>query len=495
MTCLRLFAAFTALALTGCATPRLERTPAAADAATPRIERASPPVAAVEAFVWPVPARDDIAMVPLGTSLPEPTPLAAAVSAPADLWDRLRRGFAMPPLDTPLAEGHARRFAAMGYLTQGQTRARRYLYFIVEEVERRGLPSELALLPFVESAMNPQARSPVGATGAWQFMPETGRRFDMRISRLVDDRKNVMASTRAALDYLQLLHAQFGDWHLALSAYNWGEGNVARARERNRARGLDDTYLALRMPEETRNYVPQLEALKRLVAAPQAYGATLPEMANRPYFQPVAVASDVDVALAIEWAGVGEAEFFALNPSVKRPLLMAAATPTLLLPFVAAERFAARQDMHSGKRAGWTAITLPSTQRVEAIAARHGTTPRILRDANGIASGMKPAAGSTLLVPAFHGLARPVAAATVARASLSVVPDVVAVKLRARKGETLGALAKRSRLDAAELARWNKGLRSRSKLAAGQVLVAWVHPDRSAEFEAKGKAVNPKRKV
>lgn len=494
--------------LTGCATRTMERSTQSVTLA--ELAVALPPVRAVAMPDVLVPApiahndEDIIQITPLEkeTSISPSTPpffdnLRADVEdgekptaikvlgPPVDVWDRLRRGFAMPPLKSPAAEQFARHFADIAYLTKGQDRTRRYLFFILEEVEKRGMPTELVLLPFVESSMNPQARSPVGAMGAWQFMPGTGRRFDMRISRLVDDRKNVMESTRAALDYLQQLHDQFGDWHLSLAAYNWGEGNVARAQIRNRVRGQDDDYMSLSMPTETRNYVPQLEALKRLIADPEFYGALLPEIPNRPYFQQVAVPGDIDTDIAIRWSGVSEAEFFALNPSVRRPLLMAAATPTLLLPFDAAARYAARQKGYAGKRANWTTITLAKNQRVESIAAKHGSTSRMIRNTNGIPVGMKPTAGSTLLVPILRGDRRSVGEATVTNASLSFVPDVVQVKLRARKGDTLSTLARRSRLDATDLARWNKKLHTRTRLVAGQTVIAFVHPDLAVQMAAQ----------
>lgn len=480
-------------ALTGCATRAVERSSQREILAEPASEPqwASAVTSVVVLAPTPVAIRDGDAITAFILQQ-RPSGATEAVGEPTNIWDRLRRGLAMPPLENSASEKFALHFARTDYLLKQQVRARRYLFFILNEIERRGMPTELALLPFVESSMNPQARSPVGAMGAWQFMPATGRRFDMRISRLVDDRKNVMESTRAALDYLQQLHAQFGDWHLALAGYNWGEGNVAKAQKRNLARGLSDDYLSLSMPTETRNYVPQLEALKRLIVDPERYGTRLPEIPNFPYFQQVAVSGDLDIILAIRWADVPEAEFFALNPSARRPLLMVAATPTLLLPFDAAERFVARQNGHIGRRAGWTAITLGGSKRVESIAAQHGVTPRLIRDTNGIPAGMKPVAGSTLLVPVSRDAWRSVDAVTVANASLSFVPDVVQVKLRARKGDTLAALARRSLFDVAELARWNKGLHARTRLVAGQTVIAFVHPDRAKRMEAVARLA-PKR--
>ncbi|HRH29560.1 MAG TPA: transglycosylase SLT domain-containing protein, partial [Aquabacterium sp.] len=205
--------------------------------------------------------------------------------ATMDLWGRVRRGFALPALETELVRDHERWYASRpDYVQRMVGRANRYLYHVVDEVERRQMPSELALLPFIESAFNPQAMSSARASGMWQFMPATGKDYELKQNPFRDDRRDLLASTRAALDYLQRLHRMFGDWHLALAAYNWGEGNVQRAIKRNISAGLPTDYLSLRMPDETRNYVPKLYAIRNIVAAPEALGLTLPVIENHPYF-------------------------------------------------------------------------------------------------------------------------------------------------------------------------------------------------------------------
>ena len=170
------------------------------------------------------------------------------------------------------------------YVQRMTERGSRYLFHIVEEVERRGLPTELALLPFIESAFNPQAMSSAKASGMWQFIPSTGKHFELTQNIFRDDRRDVLASTRAALDYLEKLHGMFGDWHLALAAYNWGEGSVQRAIARNEREGLPTDYLSLRMPLETQHYVPKLQAVKNIIARPQQFGLALPPLENHPYF-------------------------------------------------------------------------------------------------------------------------------------------------------------------------------------------------------------------
>ncbi len=222
----------------------------------------------------------------------------------SDLWQRVRDGYALPALDGELVQKWEQWYASRPDYVQRMTeRGSRYLFYIVEEVERRGMPGELALLPFIESAFNPQAVSSARASGMWQFMPATGKDFDLRQNLFRDDRRDVLASTRAALDYLQRLHTQFGDWHLALAAYNWGQGNVQRAIDRNRRAGLAADYLSLRMPDETRNYVPKLQAVMNIVARPQTFGLSLPPLENHPYFLSVLIERDIDVVLAARLVG------------------------------------------------------------------------------------------------------------------------------------------------------------------------------------------------
>ena len=210
----------------------------------------------------------------------------ARTEPPKELWDRIRRGFAMPDLRNDLVSDREQWYATRPeYIERMTGRSSKYLFHIVEELERRQMPTELALLPFIESAFNPQAVSSAKAAGMWQFMPATGRDFALKQNAFRDDRRDVLASTRAALDYLQRLHGMFGDWHLALAAYNWGEGSVGRAIAKNQRAGLPTGYLDLNMPAETRMYVPKLQAVKNIVANPQAFGAELPLIENHPYFQ------------------------------------------------------------------------------------------------------------------------------------------------------------------------------------------------------------------
>lgn len=439
-------------------------------------------------------AAADVAAVLQPVTLPAPPVLAepdaaAQLRSAPDLWGRLRRGFAMPPLTHELVDAHARRFAASGFLPARADRIRLYLPMIVEELEQRRLPLELALLPMVESALNPQARSPVGALGLWQFMAPTARQYELRTSRLVDDRKNLREATRAAMDYLQKLHGQFGDWHLAMAAYNWGEGNVARAIARQQARGLpaDFNGLAPGMPAETRNYVPQILALARLVAMPIAFGASLPDIPDGNPLVEVALNRDMDLSLAARMAGLSERDFMALNPAVKAPLVLASATPRLLLPQDAASRFEKALAAHTGKTASWSVQRLRSTQPVDSIAARAGVTAAAVRAANDIPRGHKPLAGSTLLLPVAAPVGSRVSEEVVAAASLQTAPDVVKVQAKARAKETLAEAARRLAVDVNKLAQWNAvgAKRIKQPLAAGRYLTLWVPRERAGEFAPK----------
>ena len=318
-----------------------------------------------------------------------------------DLWQRIRHGFVMPDLrNQDLVRQSEQWYAARpDYVQRMTSRGARYLFHIVEEVQRRGMPTELALLPFIESAFNPQALSSAKASGMWQFMPATGRDFSLRQNVFRDDRRDVLASTRAALDYLTRLHAQFGHWHLALAAYNWGEGNLQRAIARNQKAGLPTDYENLRMPDETRRYVPKLLAVKNIVLQPQDHGLTLPPLENHPYFLTVAIERDIDVSLAARLAGLPIEEFNALNPQHNKPVILAAGSPRILLPYDNAERFLVELGRHAGLMATWTAWVAPKTLRAAEAARLTGMPETELREVNRIPRGMMIRSGSTLLVP------------------------------------------------------------------------------------------------
>ncbi|TSE18324.1 Membrane-bound lytic murein transglycosylase D [Tepidimonas alkaliphilus] len=428
---------------------------------------------------------------PPAVELPASATHVVTVQAPRDLWERISRGFAMPDLDDPERVAQWERWYASrpDYLQRMVDRGSKYLFHIVEELERRELPLELALLPFIESAFNPQAVSRAKAAGMWQFMPATGRHFDLKQNAFRDDRRDVLASTRAALDYLERLHRMFGDWHLALAAYNWGEGNVQRAMKRNQAAGLPAGYLDLRMPDETRHYVPKLQAVKNLVRAPDAYGVRLPVVGNHPFFDSVRIERDMDVALIARLAGVSEADFRTLNPAHHKPVIMAAGTPEILLPWDHAVQFAERLKEWRGPTASWTAWRVPRDMTAAQAARELGWDEVQLRQINRVPPRMKLKAGSTILVPREGRLDRDVPEQLADHGQILLAPEappVRTVRIKARSGDTLASIARRHGVRVADLAAWN-GLKPNAPLRAGQVLhVQTRAPAKATAAKASG---------
>ena len=256
------------------------------------------------------------------------------------IWVTIRRGFGLSDLPEAVVDKELERYTkALPYTEQMAFRARMYLYFIVSETQKRAMPTELALLPFVESAFQPEALSRSKAAGLWQFLPSTGDIFDLRQSSWRDDRLDVVESTRAALDYLQYLHNQFEDWHLALAAYNCGEGYIRRAVAANKAKGKPTDFMSLPLPAETSRYVPKLLAIKKLIQEPERYGLKLPAIANEPYFVRVNKNRDLDLETAAQLAETDLQEFRLLNPSFNRPVVVAAHQGSILIPAAKADAF------------------------------------------------------------------------------------------------------------------------------------------------------------
>lgn len=415
-----------------------------------------------------------------------------------DLWSRMRRGFALPPLEHPLVAKHAERFAAMDYFGKRATRIRQFLPVVVQAIDERKLPMELALVPLVESALNCHAKSVVAATGCWQFMHATATDQRLVVSVLVDQRRDLLKSTTAALDYLTSLYAQTQDWHLALAAYNWGIGRVLKLRDSALAQGqpADFASLAARMPEETRNYVPQMEALKRLIV--QADPDDLPEVPDQPLVQTVPLDKDLDVALAARWAGMSVQALLLLNHAVQPPVILAAATPELLLPAEAADRFEAAAQTHKGPWSSWTVVRTQGHAKLNQLASHFGTTIQQLREANGGTPGLKPAAGSVLLVPRTGASPARADASLVASAQRQWVPEVVRITVTPRVKETLPELARRLHVPVASLSHWNPGLATSKPLKKGSKVVLMMAYEAALKWQADarqrpGKAVSSTR--
>ncbi len=420
--------------LAGCASNSVIVTPEPPAQSTKQPSAAVVPQADVRAAHTPI--------IPGGELLPITPAQAAsdsvvALAPPVDLWERIRRGFRMPDLDNSLVRDREQWYGARpDYIQRMTERSSKYLFHIVEELERRNMPTELALLPFIESAFNPQAVSRAKAVGMWQFMPATGKHFELKQNAFRDDRRDVLASTRAALDYLQKLYTMFGDWHLALAAYNWGEGSVARAIAKNLRHGSGTGYGELTMPMETRFYVPKLQAMKNIVANPQAFHLNLPDIGNHPYFQSVDIAHDIDVALAAKLAEIAIDDFRELNPSLNRPVILAAGTPQILLPWDNAAIFQRNLESYTaGPLASWTVWLAPTAMKPAEAAKRVGMSESLLRSVNKIPQKMIIKAGSSLLVPRSVRLEADVTGHLADNGQLSLASETRAGRTPAKAGK------------------------------------------------------------
>ena len=405
-------------------------------------------------------------------------------SARIDLWQRIRNGFAIRDIDDRYVKQREKYFSSQPeYMARMTDRGSRYLFHIVEEVQRRGLPTELALLPFIESAFNPEAMSSARAAGMWQFMPATGRHFDLKQNVFRDERRDVLASTNAALDYLTNLHRMFGDWHLALAAYNWGEGNVQRAVRSNRNAGRAAAYENLKMPHETRDYVPKLQAIKNIVLRPAGYALTLPVLENHPYFLAVPISRDIDVDVVTQLSGLPLDQFRALNPQMNKPVIVAAGTPQLLLPYDNANAFVKSLPLHKGPLSSWTAWTVPKTMKVADAAHAVGMEEDELREVNAIPPRVLVQAGSTLIVARSRNRDGDVSVRMADSAMISFSPDGPALKRVALKvgrgGDSVAAVAKRYAVSAQQVAQWNR-VSVNGRLAAGSTVVVYVPNTRGA---------------
>lgn len=315
------------------------------------------------------------------------------------VWAHLRGDFRMSEVNPELVRRHESKFvSSSAYFKRTIERSRPYMYHISNEVAKRNMPAEIALLPFIESAYVTKAKSHVGASGLWQFMPATGRHYGLEQTPLYDGRHDIYAATDAALNYLQYLHGLFGDWSLALAAYNWGEGNVGRAVNRARAQGLEPVYENLRMPNETRNYVPKLLAVRNIVNNPEYFGMSFADLDNKPFFKAVDIDQPIDLSAAVRLANISQAEFDALNPAFKSPVYIPKTGRKLLLPATAIATF--ERNYKKADRASllsWDVYTPYANTTLSSIAAETGMSTAELKRLNGL-SKENVAAGRSLLI-------------------------------------------------------------------------------------------------
>ena len=408
---------------------------------------------------------------------------------PVDLWDRIRDGFALQELDTPLVQNHVDWYAARPeYVQRMVARSQLYLYHIVEEVEKRGMPTEVALLPMIESAFNPKAYSTSHASGIWQFIPSTGKHFGLEQSWWYDGRRDVTAATDAALDYLQKLHDMFDSWELALAAYNWGEGSVQRAIAKNRKQGLPTDYLSLTMPAETRNYLPKLMAIKQIIMDPAARNLSLAPIPNRPYFVSIASTQHIDLAVAARLAEMPLHDFVSLNPAYNRPVINAKNSRALLLPVDKADIFASNLESYDKPLVSWKSYTPARGEKIDKVARRFSISVARLKEINSITKHNKLLAGQTLLVPLNRNEATVSAFDEVSVESEVSEPSSVSSRLiyAVKKGDTLTSVAKRHKVSATQIKALNN--LGSNHLSNGQKLVIRQETLARGKFAAvKGK--------
>jgi len=466
--------------------------PASAKATTPAVSADASEVTAkaatsVEVAAAPSPVAEEVKDSLRAISTIDLT------AVPPDLWDRIRTGFSMPDLSSPLVLDRQIWYASRpSYVKHMVERSKRYLYYIVQELEKRGMPTELALLPMVESAFNPMAYSRSHASGLWQFMPSTGKSYNLQQNKWYDGRRDIVASTSAALDYLQYLYEMHGDWHLALASYNWGENAVARAIEKNRAKGLPTDYLSLTMPSETRYYVPKLQALKNIIASPHAFGADLGLVPNAPYFVTVQKTRDMDVRVAAKLADMPLAEFLALNPGHNRPVIVASGTPALVLPADKAKIFLANLEDHAQPLVSWHIYTLRPGDKLDHVAAKNGISLARLKELNGIGRLTMVAPGYQLMLPLKGASLEPLPAMFRPPASPEARIAVHKISYTVQRGDTLPRIAQRYKVSTDDLRTWNQI----GRLAAGQHLeiqVSRTGPAKSAKSAKTKRATKARR--
>lgn len=417
------------------------------------------------------------------------TPDAASVGPQSgDLWQRIRNGYGMETLQSPFTAVHESWYASRPeYMQRMVERSQRYLFHVVEEVQKRGMPTEVALLPMVESAFNPTAYSRSKASGIWQFIPSTGKNFGLKQNWWADNRRDVTAATDAALNYLEKLHVMFGTWELALAAYNAGEGTVQRAIERNRRKGLPTDYQSLPLPPETRNYVPKLQAVKNIVTNPQQYGLNIAPIPDQPYFTKVVAPAKIDVDLAARLAGVSVAEFTALNPAHNRPVIASDGKQEILLPMGKEAEFEQNLASYDKPLVSWQTYQAKRGERLANISNKFGISVAQLRDVNDISARGRISPNQPLLVPARGENASTESGIEVDAPVTQVAgEDAVqqcANRHRVKRGDSVYSIAKRYGMTTRQLMALNS--LKKPRLQSGQMLVVApgtsVQPLRVAE--------------
>ncbi len=406
-----------------------------------------------------------------------------AETAPVDVIARLRARFALPVVAHETVASDHRWFAdQQAYLDRVFERGSPWLHFIANELEAHDMPADYALLPIIESAFDPLAYSHGRAAGLWQFIPGTGRRFELKQNWWYDGRRDVIESTRAAIEYLSYLHQYFdGDWLLATAAYNAGEGTVIRALRRAEAAGQPTDFFSLQryLPRETRAYVPRLLALRDVVADPEAFGITLPVIPDQPVFAIVDTGGQIDIALAAELAGMPAEALYELNPAVNRWATDPDGPHRLLVPVATADSLtAALSELGENDRVRWTRHRIESGETLIGIAARYRISVDLLREINNL-HGSLIRAGDHLMVPNAYGTHSADTATLLAQVgalgnAVNGENQTRQVTYTVRSGDSLYSIAQRFRVTLANLLEWN-GVSTERHLQPGQRLIMYVN--------------------
>lgn len=398
-------------------------------------------------------------------------PSVAIASFENNLWLRIQDGYAIPDITSPYTTKFENWYASRpDYVEKMMARSQKYLFYVVEEVEKRGMPTEIALLPMIESAYNPKAYSRSHAAGIWQFIPSTGKHFGLQQNWWVDNRRHVTAATQAALDYLQKLYDLFGSWDLALAAYNAGEGTVGRAIAKNQKSGLPTDYKSLKLPLETVQYVPKLQAIKNIVTHPDRYGLNIEAIPNEAYFAEIDPPYQIDAKLAAKLADISDEEFALLNPNYNRPVIATRNNShKLLLPVSAVETFESNLSNHDQSLVSWSVYNAKRGEQLASIAKKFDISINRLREVNDLPKNNKITNQFHLLVPSDDSSSTNINVATLADQKSHIEQKVFKnVTHTIKRGETLSSLAKKYGTNTKDLMVMNR-LKS-TKLKVGQII-------------------------
>ncbi|MGI0117556.1 LysM peptidoglycan-binding domain-containing protein [Zooshikella sp. RANM57] len=415
-----------------------------------------------------------------------------------NVWIRLSQQFSLPyPIDHPRIQREIAWFKKHPkYIQRVNQRAEPYLFYITELVEQRGLPTELALLPVIESAYDPFAYSPGRASGLWQFIPSTGKYFGLKQNWWYDGRRDVVASTNAALDYLSKLYSHLGDWELALASYNAGEGTILKAMRRNKQAGKPQDYWSLDLPRETEQYVPRLLALAHIIANTDRYDIKMPAVANKPYFQKVKTQGQIDLALAADMAALPLDTLYQLNPGFNQWATDPNGPHYLLVPITQASQFQdALQKLPPKKRMQWQRYQVRRGDSLIAIANRFQTRTKVIQQANKLSSH-RIRIGQTLLIPQASQLLSQYTKTRAQRRrgkQASVAAQGKSVYYKVKRGDSFWHIARQYDVSVSALSRWNN-LSPRDTLKPGQRLVVQLNNVRSSAHTPTQKR-KVKRKV